>query len=113
MRAKRDRESYVIEAALNALKVLEALEGARFEGVKLQRVAQRTGLSVNFCFRALKTLQVMGYARETAEGWKLGGRLLMFSESFNKAVEPAERLQNESHAFVRIRIPKIRRAHGH
>lgn len=86
---KRDKEDYVIASALNTMKVLEALEGARFEGVSLKRVAQRTGFSNNFCFRALKTLQVMGYARETAEGWKLGGRLLVFSESFNKTVEPA------------------------
>ncbi len=85
---KRNDEDYVIEAALRTLKVLEALEGAQFEAVPLKRIAQRTGLTDNFCFRALKTLKVMGYARETEQGWKLGPRLLIFSESFTASLEP-------------------------
>lgn len=75
---------YVIESALKTLLVLEALEGTRFEAVSLKRIQERTKLPLNFCFRALQTLKELGYARETERGWALGGRLLLFSEEFNR-----------------------------
>jgi DNA-binding IclR family transcriptional regulator len=72
--ARQDREDkdYAIDAVAKALKVFEALEGRSFEPVNIARVAQRTGFGRDFCFRALKTLKVAGYAKETLDGWILG-----------------------------------------
>lgn len=85
-RKQRSDEEYVIEALAKGLKVLEALEGTRFEPVPIQRITERTKFPYDYCFRALKTFKVMGYALETPRGWQLGPKLLRFSDRFNETV---------------------------
>lgn len=81
MSGKRTDEDYAIDAGLRLLKVLEALEGQNFEPVTTQRVQQRTGFSYDFCFRALKTLKVAGYATENEDGkWQISMRLARFTD---------------------------------
>lgn len=82
-RNARTDEDYANDSGLRLLKVLEALEGTSFESVSVQRVQNRTGFSYNFCFRALKTLKVAGFAQETESGWQVSSKLLKFSERFN------------------------------
>ena len=82
-RASRSDDDYTIEALLNGLKVLEALEGTNFEPVSIRRVAERTHLPYDFCRRALLTLKVAGFAAETPKGFQAGPKILRFSERFN------------------------------
>jgi DNA-binding IclR family transcriptional regulator len=86
MSQRRTDEDYALDAGLRLLKVLEALEGSNFEPVSIQRVQQRCGegFNYNFCFRALKTLKVAGYATENAGGWQVGPKLLKFAGRFNE-----------------------------
>lgn len=84
MSERRNDADYAIDAGLRLLKVLEALEGTNFEPVTVQRIKQRTGFSYDFCFRALKTLKVAGYATENPAGWQVGPKVLKFSERFNE-----------------------------
>jgi DNA-binding IclR family transcriptional regulator len=83
-RNQRTDTDYTIDAALRTLRVLEALEGTKFEPVTAQRVQQRTGFTYDFCMRALRTLKVAGFAEQTPKGWTMGPKLLKFSERFNE-----------------------------
>lgn len=85
-RQDRDDASYVIDAVAKALKVFEALEGRSFEPVSVARVAQRTGFGRDFCFRALKTLKVAGYAKETLDGWILGPKAEALSRRLSSSL---------------------------
>ena len=76
---------YTISALAKGLKVLEALEGTNFEPVTVQRVADRTREKYDYCYRALKTFETRGYARETERGWQIGPRILRFSERLGEA----------------------------
>ncbi len=78
-RKERDKKDYAIDAVLRAFKVLEALEGRGFEPIKIMRVQQRTGFTYNFCLRALRTLELAGYAKETLDGWILGAKIQNFA----------------------------------
>lgn len=77
-RSSRTDADYQIAALLNGLRVLEALEGTRFEPVSIRRIQQRTGLSYDFCFRALATLCCYGFVRQTGGGWTLSPRFIAF-----------------------------------
>jgi DNA-binding IclR family transcriptional regulator len=81
-RGERDDQDYAIESFERGLKVLEALQGSAYEAVTVRRVQQRTGFSYDFCFRALKTLKLAGYAVECEAGWKLSVKAMQFSERF-------------------------------
>lgn len=87
-RSKRGDDDYAIESFLRGLRVLEALEGSRFEPISTKRVAARTRFSYDFCFRALKTLKVAGYVRETPKGWQITARLTQFSTRLHSHIEP-------------------------
>jgi DNA-binding IclR family transcriptional regulator len=80
---------YVIESALKTFAVLEALDAAVGSGaVCAADLARATKLSVNFTFRALKTLEAAGYAKQIADGrWRLTGRLARFSDRIFDAAE--------------------------
>jgi DNA-binding IclR family transcriptional regulator len=82
MSTRNDRD-YAIDAGLRMIKVLEALEGTNFEPVSIKRVMERTNFKYDFCFRALRTLKLAGWATESPDGWQVGPRLLKFSERFN------------------------------
>lgn len=78
----RSADDYVIESLLKGLRVLEALEGNNFEPITLKTIARRSKQNENYCFRALKTLEQFGYAKETKRGWQLGGRVTRLSSAF-------------------------------
>ncbi len=82
-RQQRSEGTYVIDAGLRMLKVLEALRGTNFEPVKIARVQQRTGYSYDFCRRALITLKRAGFATESSDGWQVGTKLMQFAANFN------------------------------
>lgn len=88
-RKQRSDDDYVIEALAKGLKVLEALEGSRFEPVPIQRVVERAKYPYDYCFRALKTFKVLGYAQETPRGWQLGPKVLRFADRFGEIVMAA------------------------
>jgi DNA-binding IclR family transcriptional regulator len=97
MSTTRTDQDYAIDAGLRMIKVLEALEGTNFEPVPIKRVMERTGFKYDFCFRALRTLKVAGWATESPDGWQVGPRLLKFSERFNDlcaAVVTESRIDN-------------------
>lgn len=71
---KRTDTDCINESLANGLLVIEALEGLQFETVKITRIASRTGLSYDFCMRALRTLRWKGYAEETLGGWRSTGK---------------------------------------
>ncbi len=76
---------YEIEAVTKSLRAFEALEGIGFEPVSVQTIMGRTGLSKDFVFRSLKTMQLRGYVTRLPDGkWTLGRRILRFAA---KAVE--------------------------
>jgi hypothetical protein len=85
-RGDRADKDYLIEAVAKALKVFEALEGRNFEPVSVARVAQRTGFGRDFCFRALKTLKLAGYAKETLDGWILGPKAEALSRKLSASL---------------------------
>ncbi len=83
-RTPRSDDDYKIEALLNGLRVLEALEGARFEPVSIRRIEQRTRLPYDTCMRSLRTLKIAGFAAQTPQGWTLGPKFLTLSDRFNE-----------------------------
>lgn len=72
---KRAAEEYEIAALSKGLLVLQALEGSAHEPVAFKRIVERTQLHPNYCFRALKTLEIAGLARETEHGFQTTARL--------------------------------------
>lgn len=81
-RRERKPESYKIDAAIKVVKVLEALAGDGFEPVTQARICQRLSQETefnfdpNFVLRALKTLELIGYARfeQTGKLWSITGK---------------------------------------
>lgn len=82
--SKRTDADYINESFAKGLSVLEALEGMNFEPVNVQRITTRTGLSYDFCMRALRTLRWKGYAEETLGGWRLTAKFLRFAERYHE-----------------------------
>ena len=68
----RDRDRYEINALTKGLRVLVALEDGR--PATLTRITERTRLDMNYCYRALCTLELAGFARTSEAGWQLTGR---------------------------------------
>lgn len=82
---RREQASYEIEAVTKALRVLEALEGIGFEPVSLSTVAGRAHVNENFAFRALRTLELRGYAKQIdGSKWTLGPRILKLSGRYSQ-----------------------------
>ncbi len=79
-RQPRTDADYTIDALLKGVRVLEALEGTRFEPVTTRRVQERTRLPYNTCMRSLRTLRLAGIVTETAAGWTLAPRYLAFCQ---------------------------------
>lgn len=74
--SRRPATDYEIEALTKGLQVLEALEGIGFEPVSLSTVVGRTGFTRDFCWRALKTLAMRGYATCEKNKWTVGKRVI-------------------------------------
>jgi DNA-binding IclR family transcriptional regulator len=85
----RQVNPYVIESALKTLAVLEALDDAGGSGgVCAADLARATKLSQNFTFRALKTLEAAGYAKQIADSrWRLTARVARFADRIFDAAE--------------------------
>lgn len=77
---KRSSADYEIESVSKALIVLEALEGIGFEPVSVSTVVGRTGFTRDFVFRALKTLEMRGYATLANGKWTVGKRAVRLSQ---------------------------------
>lgn len=84
---KRGESDYENENLSKGINVLLALEGNEFEPVSIRQVMERTGFSRDFCFRALKTLKLKGFAVESEQGqWSAGPKLLKFSQRYSEVV---------------------------
>lgn len=71
----RANKEYEIQALTKGLLVLQALEGSHVEPIPFKRIVERAKINANYCFRALKTLEIAGLARETERGWMTTTRL--------------------------------------
>lgn len=67
---ERDEESYVIDAGLKLLRVLECFEGRNFEPVTINRVLQRCGEGFNrgLVRRLIITAKRAGWVKEIMAG---------------------------------------------
>lgn len=79
MRRHRVDSEYEIEALTKGLKVLEALEGLRFEPVGVATIMERTELPRDTVDRTLKTLRMHGYALCEKGKWTIGRRFMRFA----------------------------------
>lgn len=67
-RGEREESSYVIDAGLKMLKVLECLEGRSYEPVGINRVMQRSGFNRDLTRRLLITAKKAGWVKEIISG---------------------------------------------
>jgi DNA-binding IclR family transcriptional regulator len=61
---ERDEESYVIDAGLKLLRLLECVEGRNFEPVTIKRLMQRTGFSRDLTRRLVITAKKGRWLKE-------------------------------------------------
>lgn len=99
----RSNESYVIEAALKVLQVLEHLQGQQYAPVSVAEMAARSGFNYDFCRRALRTLFAAGWAVETERGWQLSVKAGQFSDHWMTWMAAIN-----SHANSEFRIENFR-----
>ncbi len=76
MRRRRPDSEYEIEALTKGVRVLEALEGTRFEPVAVATIIERTELPRDVVDRSLKTLRMHGYATCDKGKWTIGRRFM-------------------------------------
>lgn len=93
---KRTDSEYEIESLSKGLLVLEALQDCATLAIQTRRVQQRTGLSYDFCMRALKTLKLAGYVAEVEDGWKLTPRLNRILKFGNFTATPSPEIKDLS-----------------
>lgn len=84
---RRSGSDYEIESVTKALQVLEALEGIAFEPVTVNTIIGRTGLAKDFVFRALKTLEMRGYAICEKGRWTVGNRFVRMALRISRREE--------------------------
>lgn len=76
---KKTNKSYEIAALAKGLIVLQALEGSAHTPLPMKRIVERIshieGITPNYVFRALKTLEIAGLVRETELGYVTTTRL--------------------------------------
>ena len=83
-RTARDEREYELATLAKGLRVLAALEGSNFEPVSIQRVADRTRFTYDFCRSALITLKLAGFAAEVEGLWTVGPKITRFGTNFNE-----------------------------
>lgn len=82
---KRNAKDYVNKNTVHTIKVLEALEGANFEPVKIKRIEERAGLPYDKCRRVLITLEMLGWATQNdKEEWSSGAKILRFANRYSE-----------------------------
>ena len=79
--SKRNDADYEIEALSKGIKVLEALEGIRWEPVTVSTIMERTQFSRDLVDRTLKTLRLLGYASCEKGKWTAGRRFTRLAVS--------------------------------
>lgn len=78
-RNERHDIEYRLEKVDWALTVLEKLIDAPSNGFSTRDMQKKTGLSYDFCKRALITLKLRGYAKRYMNGWKPGDKCRVFA----------------------------------
>lgn len=82
---KRTDEDSQIESLTKGLLVLESLQDTAEDPVPIQTVIKRTGLSRDFCTRALKTFRLNGYSVQHISGkWMIGKRAVTLAKMLTK-----------------------------
>ncbi len=90
---KREATDYAVEKVVDAIKVIEALEGANFEPVTIPQIIERVGyipgrgekLKPDAVRRILITLKLVGWAAKSADGkWTIGNGLIRFANIVGK-----------------------------
>jgi len=84
MRTRRPDDHYEIEALTKGIRVLEALEGTRWEPVGVATIMERTYLPRDTVDRSLKTLRLNGYAMQVDGKWTIGRRFMRFANSASR-----------------------------
>lgn len=87
--AKRDAKDYAVEKVVDALKVIESLEGTNFEPVTIEQIIERVGfipgrdarLKFDAVRRILITLELLGWANQTGKLWTIGKDAIRFAHS--------------------------------
>lgn len=87
-------DTYVVEAVLRALDILEIFEGSR--ELSLSEISQRTGLNKSRCFRLLHTLASRKYIEKTGDGqgYRLG------SWPFDRAIGARRDVREIAHPYL-------------
>lgn len=73
---------YVNKSAVKVLTVLKQLSLNRTNANNVTQLTYDLKLNLDTVFRALKTLEATGFARETERGWQLGPEAIQMSERF-------------------------------
>lgn len=90
-RKKREEIDYAVEKVVDTIKVLEALQGDKYEAVSVDRIIERVGvipgrqdkLKPDAVKRILITLKILNWAAQTEDGkWMLGKGILRLSDQF-------------------------------
>lgn len=79
-----ESEKYEIEALRKGLAVLATLSAAPRRGFTISEISDLTELPLDFCMRALRTLEADDFAREKQGGWRLGQTALALADRFGK-----------------------------
>lgn len=95
--AELDKEFVV--AIARAMTVLEAFD-AKHPEMTLSEIAALTGISPATVRRCLHTLQVLGYIRQGKRQFRLGPRVLTFSQSYVAANRIEDLVQRELQLLV-------------
>lgn len=83
-RRRRPDSDYEIESLTKGLRVLEALEGMRWEPVAVITIMERTELPRDVVDRSLKTLRMLGYADTVKGKWTIGKRAVRVATSISR-----------------------------
>ena len=85
-------DSYEAAAQQALLEVVQALAERPLEGCRPAEVEEFTGRSKTVVFRALKNLEIAGWAEQTAAGhWRLAPEATKVSERVRVAIAEAHR----------------------
>lgn len=98
--AERSEDSYVIDAGLKMLRVLECLEGRSFEPVNIKRVAERSGFNRSFCRSALITLKKAQFAKQVLSSseslWTVGPKIENLARAYSAELLKSQPLDPRS-----------------
>lgn len=90
--SKREAKDYAVEKTIETVKIIEAMQGDRFEPVGVDTIIERVGiipdrsenLKPDAVRRILITLELLGYAKQTNRKWTVGKNAIRFAQSIVK-----------------------------